>query len=99
VGAFWSLTIYNAGDKMLVDNPIGRYKVGSDTPGLKVNGDGSFVIPVQHDEPSGPDKAHWLPAPTGDFVLFLRLYQPSEEILSGAYTLPQLEKVQSESVM
>ena len=31
VDAFWSLTIYNAGDKLLVDNPIGRYKVGSDT--------------------------------------------------------------------
>jgi len=31
VGAFWSVTIYNAGDKMLIENPINRYKVGTDT--------------------------------------------------------------------
>jgi hypothetical protein len=35
VDAFWSATIYNAGDKMLVDDQIDRYKVGSETPGLK----------------------------------------------------------------
>ena len=35
VDAFWSLTVYNAGDKLLVDNPIDRYKVGSDTPGAR----------------------------------------------------------------
>lgn len=65
--------------------------MGSDTPGLKINSDVS--VPIQHKEPQGPDKANWLPAPTVDFVLFLRLYQPSEEILSGAYQLPGLNKV------
>ena len=82
VGAFWSLTIYNAGDKMLVENPINRYKVGSDTPGMNIKRNGSFTIPIQRDEPQGPDKANWLPAPRGDFYLILRLYQPSEEILA-----------------
>jgi hypothetical protein len=93
VDAFWSLTIYNADDKMLVDNPISRYKVGSETPGLKVNPDGSFTILIQHDQPQGPDKTNWLPAPKGNFNLFLRFYQPRKELLSGAYTLPQLIKV------
>ena len=35
VDAFWSLTIYDAVTKMLVDNPINRYKVGSDTAGRR----------------------------------------------------------------
>lgn len=34
IGAFWSLTMYNASDKMLVENPINRFKVGTDTKGL-----------------------------------------------------------------
>ena len=38
VGAFWSLTMYNASDKMLVENPLNRFKVGSDTKGLTRSG-------------------------------------------------------------
>ncbi|CAD5108418.1 DUF1254 domain-containing protein [Zestomonas carbonaria] len=93
VGAFWSLTIYNADDKMLVANPIGRYKVGSDTAGLRIREDGSFSIPIQRDEPQGADKANWLPAPKGNFYLLLRLYQPNEAILDGTYPLPQVKKM------
>lgn len=93
VDAFWSATIYNADDKMLVDNPINRYKVGSETPGLKTNADGSISISIQHDQPTGPEKANWLPAPKGDFFLVLRFYQPRKELLNGAYPLPQLVKV------
>jgi Protein of unknown function (DUF1214) len=51
VGAFWSLTIYNAADKMLVENPIQRYKVGTDTVGLKKGADGSMTIVVQGEAP------------------------------------------------
>ena len=32
VDAFWSLTVYDARDKLFKANPIDRYKVGSDTP-------------------------------------------------------------------
>jgi hypothetical protein len=90
VGAFWSLTIYNASDKMLVENPINRYKIGSDTQGLKRGADGSFVVSIQGNPPT--DGTNWLPAPKGDFYLILRMYQPSEEILNGTYQLPQVER-------
>lgn len=92
VNAFWSLTMYNGADKMLVDNPIQRYKVGTDTVGLKPAADGSTTIPIQADQPSGDNAANWLPAPKGDFYIMLRLYQPNDEILSGAYQLPQVTK-------
>lgn len=94
VDAFWSATLYNADDKMLVENPIDRYKVGSETPGLKTNADGSISITIQHGEPHGPEKSNWLPAPKGDFFLVLRFYQPRKELLDGTYRLPQLIKVQ-----
>ncbi|MFV0594111.1 DUF1254 domain-containing protein [Shewanella sp.] len=58
VGAFWSLTLYNADDKMLVANEIGRYKVGPDTPGLRTAPDGSITIPISHQKPTGENAAN-----------------------------------------
>jgi hypothetical protein len=94
VNAFWSLTMYNASDKMLVENTIDRFKVGTDTRGLKRAADGSITIPIQVEAPQGDAAANWLPAPKGDFYVILRLYQPSDEILNGTYQLPQMRKVQ-----
>ncbi|MFZ3282844.1 DUF1254 domain-containing protein [Pseudomonas sp.] len=94
VDAFWSLTVYNAADKMLVDNPIARYKLGTDTQGLKVRTDGSFDVPLQADKPEGEFAANWLPAPKGPFYMILRLYQPKGEVLEGKYELPQVEAVE-----
>jgi hypothetical protein len=93
VNGFWSLTMYNGADKMLVENPIQRYKVGTDTKGLTTASDGSTTIPIQADEPTGEDAANWLPAPKGDFYVILRLYQANDDILSGKYQLPQVVKV------
>ncbi|MNE92856.1 hypothetical protein D3C81_2254260 [compost metagenome] len=55
--------------------------------------DGSFSIPIQHEQPQGTEKANWLPAPQGDFYLLLRLYQPEEAILNGEYVLPQVKRI------
>jgi hypothetical protein len=93
VEAFWSLTMYDDGDKMLVPNSISRFKVGTDTKGLKHAADGSITIPIQADPPQGDDATNWLPSPKGNFYIILRLYQPSEEILNGTYQLPQVRKV------
>jgi hypothetical protein len=93
VDAFWSLTIYKATDKLLVDNPIDRYKIGPTTKGLRTAPDGSITIVISHDKPTGENASNWLPAPDGVFSLFLRMYQPSEEILDGTWPLPQVVKV------
>lgn len=94
VDAFWSLTMYDDADKMLVANPIARYKVGTDTKGLVRAADGSVTIPVQAEAPDGAAAANWLPSPKGTFYLLLRLYQPKAEVLNGSYQLPQVRKVQ-----
>lgn len=93
VDAFWSITMYNADDKMLVKNEINRYKVGTDTEGLFVSKDGSFEVPIQSSKPTGEFSANWLPAPTGGFYVILRMYQPNDAILSGEYVLPQLDRI------
>ena len=90
VDAFWSLTVYNAGDKLLVDNPIGRYKIGSDTKGLVTAADGSITLKLSHAAPAGEAAKNWLPTPDGPFYLVLRLYQPKADILKGVYQLPEV---------
>ncbi|WP_310337778.1 DUF1214 domain-containing protein [Pseudomonas corrugata] len=51
------------------------------------------VITHTHKKPQGENAANWLPAPEGGFYVMLRLYQPSEDVLSGKWQLPQLNKV------
>lgn len=92
VNAFWSVTVYDAASKMLIDNPIRRYKIGPDTQGLKVNADGYFEIPLSNTQAKGAFAANWLPTPKGAYYMLLRLYQPNDDILSGKYPLPQVEE-------
>ena len=88
--AFWSLTM---GDKKnhFVPNSINRYSV-SDRTDLVPNHDGSVTIYIQSIAPAGHE-SNWLPAPTDNFTLWLRVYMPGEKILNGEYIVPPVEEV------
>ena len=83
--AFWSITMGDARNHF-VANPINRYSV-SDRTGLAQNPDGSVDIYIQKAAPAGHE-SNWLPAPSGNFILWLRVYIPGEAILHGQYTVP-----------
>jgi hypothetical protein len=88
---FWSLTVYTP-DRFLIENPIHRYNIGGDTPGLVTNPDGSLDIYLQHDAPIGHE-ANWLPTPDGAFTLALRLYLPEASATDGTYEYPPVRAV------
>jgi hypothetical protein len=88
--AFWSLTMGNAHNRF-VANPINRYSV-SDRSGLVPNADGSVDIYIQNAAPASHE-ANWLPAPTGQFILWLRAYLPGAAILNGEYQVPPVVEV------
>jgi hypothetical protein len=84
VKGFWSVTLYDA-ELFLVANPLDRYELGTRTK-FKVNPDGSIDLYVQNENPGKDKEANWLPAPKGDFLLWMRLYWPKESkpsILDG----------------
>jgi hypothetical protein len=83
--AFWSLTMGDA-QNHFVANSINRLSV-SDRTGLVSNADGSVDIYIQNAAPMGKE-ANWLPAPPGNFILWLRVYIPGEAILKREYTVP-----------
>lgn len=88
--AFWSITMGDA-ENHFVANPINRYSV-SDRTGLAQNPDGSVDIQIQNVAPAGKE-SNWLPAPSGNFILWLRVYNPGEVVLKGQYSVPPVVKV------
>ena len=93
---FWSLTMYNA-EYFFVDNPLNRYSISA-RQNLKSNPDGSTDLYIQKDSPGKEKESNWLPAPSGDFVLMMRLYWPSERapsIINGSWKIPPVKKVTS----
>jgi hypothetical protein len=83
--AFWSLTMADAKERF-VANPLRRYLVGNRS-GLVANADGSVDVYIQHTAPAGRE-SNWLPAPSGNFRLWLRAYMPGATVLDGKYTVP-----------
>lgn len=91
VGAFWSTTIYDAKKRLMVENPINRYKIGS-ADKLKADADGSVTIYIQADSPGKDKESNWLPAPKEPFYMLMRMYLPDIEALNGQYEIPGVVK-------
>ncbi|MGE0037979.1 MAG: DUF1214 domain-containing protein, partial [Xanthobacteraceae bacterium] len=94
VQGFWSVTMYDA-DYFFVNNPLNRYSI-SPRQNLKTNPDGSTDLYIQKDSPGADKESNWLPAPSGKFILMLRMYWPNEKspsIINGSWTIPPVKKV------
>jgi len=93
VNAFWSLTMYEMPQSLLVENPIKRYLVNSPMlPSLVPDSDGGYTIYIQNASPGIEKEANWLPAPKGPFQIVLRLYWPKPDALNGVWKAPKPEK-------
>jgi hypothetical protein len=95
--AFWSLTMYDGKNKLLVANPLNRYLINSRMlPDLKLDADGGLTLYVQNKAPAKALQNNWLPAPKGPFYGILRLYLPKPEVTSGQWQMPLLTPVNSQ---
>jgi len=96
VNAFWSLTMYNLPQSLLVENPINRYLINSPMlPDLKKDAKGGITIYIQYKSPGKDKESNWLPAPDGPFWMTLRLYWPKEAALDGSWKQPPIEIVKN----
>ncbi|CDZ55853.1 DUF1254 domain-containing protein [Neorhizobium galegae] len=87
VVGFWSLTIYDA-QHFFVPNALSRFSLGTKNKTLEYNEDGSLTIYVQEKSPGKEKETNWLPAPEGDFSLYLRAYWPKTEVVDGTWGPP-----------
>jgi hypothetical protein len=91
VKGFWSLTLYNE-FHFFHPNELKRYSLGTKNKDLTLGADGSLTLYVQT-KPPGQDKlSNWLPAPGGDFSLYIRAYWPEGAITDGIWTPPPVER-------
>lgn len=89
--AFWSVTMYDA-DGFQAPNELGRFALGDRDP-LAYNPDGSLDIHISHTNP-GPEKlTNWLPAPLGPLGITMRIYAPTADVFTGAWTPPAVQRV------
>jgi hypothetical protein len=94
VNAFWSLTVYELPQSLLVANPMNRYLINSPMlPSLVPDPDGGYTFYIQNESPGIDKESNWLPAPKGPFQLVLRLYWPKPDALNGTWKAPQAVKV------
>ena len=86
---FWSMTMYNLPQRLLVANPINRYAIGSRTPGFKLNLDGSADIYLQSTSPGKDKESNWLPTPDkGPYYMVMRKYGPEGSLADGGWKAP-----------
>ena len=93
VNAFWSLTMYELPQSLLVANPINRYLLNSPMlPQFVKDADGGLTFYVQNESPGKDKEPNWLPAPKGPFFIAMRLYWPKEAALDGTWKQPPMTK-------
>lgn len=92
VDGFWSLTLYN--DKHLFNpNKLKRYSLGTKNKNLTRNADGSLTLYASAKSPGKDKESNWLPAPQGNFSLYIRAYWGQQPILDGSWKPPVIKKI------
>ncbi len=92
VEAFWSLSLHNRpphGELLLH-----RYALG-DHDRLQPEPNGELALLIQHTPPSSGLAANWLPSPSGEFAVVLRLHGPRGPALDGTWAPPPLRRVEA----
>lgn len=93
VNSFWSLTMYELPESLLVKNPINRYLLNSPMlDDFERDADGGISLYLQHESPGKDKEPNWLPAPEGQFSVVMRLYWPRKEALDGSWKQPKIKK-------
>ena len=87
---FWSLTMYKLPQRWVVANELDRYSIGSASPEMKLNDDGSLTLYLQPTSPGKEKEGNWLPTPNGPFWPVLRCYGPDQAAIEGTWPEPKL---------
>ena len=88
---FWSLTLYNP-EHFFYPNPLNRFALGTKNKTLKNNADGSLTLYLGNKSPGKEKESNWLPAPSGNFAIWIRSYWPDQAILDGTWKPPIVAK-------
>ncbi|WDZ78806.1 DUF1214 domain-containing protein [Ensifer adhaerens] len=89
VDGFWSMTLYTE-EHFFHPNELKRYSLGTKNKTLKRNADGSLTLYAGAKNPGGDKESNWLPAPDGNFSLYIRAYWGKQGIIDGSWQPPKI---------
>jgi hypothetical protein len=93
VSGFWSLTVYNE-RHVFHPNSINRYSLGTKSKSfMRYNADGSLTLYFGAKSPGRDKETNWVPAPEGDFSLYIRAYWADKAVIDGTWSPPNVLRV------
>lgn len=93
VKGFWSLTVYNE-HHLFHPNPLKRYSLGTKSKSfMKYNRDGSLTLYFGANSPGKTKETNWVPAPEGEFSLYIRAYWADAAVIDGTWMPPDVVRV------
>ena len=91
VRGFWSLTMYDP-EHLFYPNEMNRFALGTKNKTLNYDPDGSLTIYLGNKSPGKDKESNWLPAPIGNFSIWLRAYWPDQAVLDGTWKPPAITR-------
>ncbi|MBY8856739.1 DUF1254 domain-containing protein [Nocardia sp. CA2R105] len=89
VSEFWSFTVYSCDNRLMAQNALNRHSRGDRT--LVPDRDGYYTLELGSNAETHADDPNYLPIPTKDSYLILRMYGPNQDIRDGKYPMPTFE--------
>ena len=90
---FWSITVYDIENRLIIRNETQRSDRSSRTEGLIKNEDGSVDLYFGPTAPEGKDP-NWIQTNDGQsFFVYLRLYGPEQAYLDQTWPMHKIQKV------
>ncbi|WP_449433465.1 DUF1214 domain-containing protein [Pseudomonas putida] len=89
---YWSVTATDSKTFRVMPNPLQRFSLNSNSA-LQYAKDGSLTLYFGPNKPKDAPEGNWLPTADGvEYRLLMRYYGANEEVSSGAYFPPVLNK-------
>ena len=90
---FWSITVYDIENRLIIRNEIKRSDRSSRTKGLIKNADGSVDMYFGPKAPEGKE-VNWIQTNKGQsFFVYLRLYGPEKAYFDQTFPMNKIEKI------
>ena len=87
------MTVYNP-EHLFYPNAMNCFSLGTKNKSLKYDPDGSLTIYLGNELPGEDKETNWLPAPSGNFSIWLRADWPDQAVLNGTWKPPMITRTE-----
>jgi hypothetical protein len=93
VANFWSITVYDARNRLIIRNEIRKSDLSSRTEGLQTNEDGSIDLYFGPTAPEGKEN-NWVQTNPGEsWFMYMRFYGPLKPYDQQTYQMNKVQKI------